>query len=139
MSNTTVRTEGYVTDHSLAPQRRQTAPRPGFRAEVEAPRSRNTPRIADVAVDAVSSTTPAGMLVRGVAGLVGGAGGASNDPRQQQLDDMWRMQAENQAMNLEYMALQESAQSQNRHFTAMSNLMKARHDTAKGAINNIRV
>ena len=138
MSTTTVRTEGYVNDRSLALQRpaRQSAPRADFSTAVEAPRSRNTPRVLDAAASAVTSSTPAGMLVNGVVGLVGGA---SADPRQQQIDDMWRMQAENQAMNLEYMALQESAQSENRHFTAMSNLMKARHDTAKGAISNIRV
>ncbi len=137
MSTTTVRTEGYVNDHSLAPQRpsRQTAPRADFSTAVEAPRSRNTPRVLDAAAGAVATATPTSMLVYGVGGLVGGARAG---PRQQ-IDEMWRMQAENQAMNLEYMALQESAQSENRHFTAMSNLMKARHDTAKGAISNIRV
>jgi hypothetical protein len=52
---------------------------------------------------------------------------------------MWEMQRESQAFNLEYLALQESMQSENRRFTTMSNLMKARHDTSKAAIGNIRV
>ncbi len=33
----------------------------------------------------------------------------------------------------------EAMQSENRRFTTMSNLLKARHDTAKSAISNIRV
>lgn len=72
-----------------------------------------------------------GMSDNGPAGL-GGAKG-------EKLDQMWEMQEQNQMFNLQYMHLQQELQSDNRHFSTMSNLLKARHDTAKAAINNMRV
>jgi hypothetical protein len=62
-------------------------------------------------------------------------GGAKGE----KLDEMWAMQEDNQMFNLQYMQLQQEMQSDNRHFSTMSNLLKARHDTAKAAINNMRV
>jgi len=56
-----------------------------------------------------------------------------------QLDKMWQMQKENQAFNMQYLQLQTQLQADNRRFSTMSNLMKARHDTAKSAINNMHV
>jgi len=44
----------------------------------------------------------------------------------------------NQSFNLQYLQLQQKMQSDNRKFTAMSNIMKTKHDTAKSAINNVR-
>ena len=76
------------------------------------------------------------LIARGASALLGGGGVPG---RQEQIDDLWAMQSENQMFNMEYMALQQSAQAENRHFTAVSNLLKARHDTAKAAISNIRV
>lgn len=92
---------------------------------------------------AVAPLLPGGELVKMAAnGLRGmterapaGLGGAKGD----QLDKMWEMQKENQMFNMQYMHLQQELQSDNRHFSTMSNLLKARHDTAKAAINNMRV
>jgi hypothetical protein len=56
-----------------------------------------------------------------------------------QLQQMWAMQRENQVFNMQYLQLQTELQSDNRRFSTMSNLMKARHDTAKSAINNMHV
>jgi hypothetical protein len=94
-------------------------------------------------VAAVAPMLPGGEVVsRAANGLRGlkdqapdGLGGAQGD----QIDDMWKMQEENQMFNLQYMQLQQELQSDNRHFSTMSNLLKARHDTAKAAINNMRV
>lgn len=55
------------------------------------------------------------------------------------IDNMWQMQEQNQAFNMQYLELQTQLQSDNREFSTMSNLMKARHDTAKSAINNMHV
>ncbi len=78
------------------------------------------------------------MIAAGVNAVAGGGQG-TGDVREENIDQMWEMQRESQAFNLEYLALQESMQSENRRFTTMSNLMKARHDTSKSAISNIRV
>ncbi|BDG08940.1 hypothetical protein [Anaeromyxobacter paludicola] len=47
------------------------------------------------------------------------------------------LQIESQSMNLQYLQLQESMQAESREYTALSNVMKVKHDTAKAAINNI--
>ncbi len=43
-----------------------------------------------------------------------------------------------QEMNLYYLQLQEQLAAENRAYTAYSNVLKARHDTVKNAIGNIR-
>jgi len=48
------------------------------------------------------------------------------------------MQEMNQTFNLQLLTLQQKMQNDNRKFTALSNIMKTRHDTAKAAINNVR-
>lgn len=44
----------------------------------------------------------------------------------------------NRNFGLQYLALQESMQQENRQYTALTNIMKTKHDTAKAAINNVR-
>jgi len=46
--------------------------------------------------------------------------------------------AQSQEFNLYYLQLQEQLSAENRAYTAMSNVLKARHDTIKNAIGNIR-
>jgi hypothetical protein len=48
------------------------------------------------------------------------------------------MQETQMSFNLQYLQLQESMQNANREFTAVSNIMKTKHDTAKNVISNIR-
>jgi hypothetical protein len=48
------------------------------------------------------------------------------------------MQRESQAFNLQLLALQEEVQQENRRFSTVSNVLRARHDTAKAAISNVR-
>ncbi|HZZ85769.1 MAG TPA: hypothetical protein VFE30_14605 [Anaeromyxobacteraceae bacterium] len=66
------------------------------------------------------------------AGTSGTAGGSGDI-----LEATRALQQESQSMNLQYLQLQESMQSESREFTALSNVMKVKHDTAKAAINNI--
>lgn len=45
---------------------------------------------------------------------------------------------QSQDMNLYFLQIQEAVNAQNRSFTALSNVLKAQHDTVKTAIGNIR-
>ena len=49
-----------------------------------------------------------------------------------------RMLGENADKNLYYLELQERISAESRAYTALSNVLKARHDTIKNAIGNIR-
>jgi hypothetical protein len=51
---------------------------------------------------------------------------------------MEAMQRESQVFNLQLLDLQEQVQQENRHFTTISNVLRAKHDTAKAAVSNIR-
>jgi len=71
----------------------------------------------------------------GVAGVAGAAAQASGTG--DLLEATRAMQAEAQAMNLQYLQLQERMQQESREFTALSNVMKVKHDSARAAIANI--
>ena len=47
------------------------------------------------------------------------------------------LQQQSQSFNLQYLQLQESMQRESREFTAVTNVMKVRHESAKTAIGNI--
>jgi hypothetical protein len=47
------------------------------------------------------------------------------------------LQQQSQTFNLQYLQLQEKMQRESREFTALSNVMKVKHDTARAAIQNI--
>lgn len=51
---------------------------------------------------------------------------------------MQAMQRESQVFNLQLLELQEQIQQENRRFTTVSNVLRAKHDTAKAAVSNIR-
>jgi hypothetical protein len=77
-------------------------------------------------------------------GITGAAAPASSpsvapatSPEGDLLEATRAMQAEAQAFNLQYLQLQESMQRESREFTALSNVMKVRHDTAKSTIQNV--
>jgi hypothetical protein len=78
-------------------------------------------------------TSVAGGVAAGVAD--GGAAGAGGE------DDVLAatraLQQEARTFNLQYLQLQENMQRESREFTALSNVMKVKHDSAKAAINNI--
>lgn len=54
------------------------------------------------------------------------------------VDDYWKLQQESQAFNLQFLQLQEELGRENRRFTTLSNVLKARHETSKAVIQNIR-
>ena len=48
------------------------------------------------------------------------------------------LQETQMSFNLQYLQLQSQMQEENRSFTAVSNIMKTKHDTVKNSISNIR-
>ena len=49
-----------------------------------------------------------------------------------------QMQETQMSFNLQYRQLQSQMQNENRQYTAISNIMKTKHDTVKNTISNIR-
>jgi hypothetical protein len=68
-----------------------------------------------------------------VAELVG-AGGSQD----QLLNATKQMQEAQVSFNMQYLQLQSQMQHENRSYTAISNIMKTKHDTVKNSIANIR-
>ena len=79
-------------------------------------------------------------------GGAGAASGTSNVPAslvspggdQSDLATMQAMQRESQVFNMQLLELQEDVQQENRRFSTVSNVLRAKHDTAKAAVSNIR-
>lgn len=63
------------------------------------------------------------------------AGGTSQD---ELLAATKQMQETQMSFNLQYLQLQSQMQNENRSYTAVSNIMKTKHDTVKNSISNIR-
>jgi len=78
---------------------------------------------------ALGSSTPEGTA--GTAGLGGGTAAAENGGVEAALN-----QSANQ--NLYFIEIQERISAESRSYSAISNVLKARHDTVKNAIGNIR-
>jgi hypothetical protein len=49
-----------------------------------------------------------------------------------------QMQEAQMSFNLQYLQLQSQMQNENRQYTAVSNIMKTKHDTVKNSISNVR-
>jgi hypothetical protein len=82
---------------------------------------------AQSAINAALSSPTGSGSASGTSGVPGAEGGSLESSLQQSQD-----------MNLYYLQIQEAVNSQNRSFTALSNVLKAEHDTVKTAIGNIR-
>jgi len=95
--------------------------------------------ILGAAVRGVSAGVGVGAAGVGAGPLGGGVGGVGGDGGEQStIDQMRAMQEQSQAFNMQYLSLQEEVQQENRRFTTVSNVLKAKHETAKSAIGNIR-
>jgi hypothetical protein len=78
------------------------------------------------------AATAANTSPEGSGGTAGPAGSAAPDAG---LEDMLGQGAD---LNMRYLVLQEQMNAENREFTTYSNVLKARHETIKNAIGNIR-
>jgi hypothetical protein len=74
-----------------------------------------------------TGTAPPSLGATGIAGTTG-----TGDPSMQQ------MMSQDADQNLYYLQLQEQMSQESRGYSAISNVLKARHDTMKNAIGNIR-
>jgi hypothetical protein len=81
-----------------------------------------------------SATGPTGTATSGVTGSVSGVAASTSggDPSMQQ------MLSQDADQNMYYLQLQEQMSAESRSYSAISNVLKARHDTMKNAIGNIR-
>jgi hypothetical protein len=73
----------------------------------------------------------------GTGGLAGGGAPGAVGSQGDLLEATRAMQQEAQAMNLQYLQLQERMQQESREFTTLTNVMRVKHDTARAAIANI--
>jgi hypothetical protein len=71
-------------------------------------------------------------------GGIGGVGGAGSGGAPAEAGSIESSLQQSQDMNLYFLQIQEAVNAQNRSFTALSNVLKAEHDTVKTAIGNIR-
>jgi hypothetical protein len=78
--------------------------------------------------------TPSGGTSGGSA--IGSASGG--DGSSQLMNATQQMQETQMSFNLQYLQLQSQMQNENRSYTAVSNIMKTKHDTVKNSISNIR-
>jgi hypothetical protein len=69
-------------------------------------------------------------------GAIGSAAGGSSET--ELLNATKEMQETQMSFNLQYLQLQSQMQHENRSYTAISNIMKTKHDTVKNSISNVR-
>ena len=96
------------------------------------------PILAAAVHDARVGTTAAigGGAVGGIGispAVPGGAGPGGGG-----INTVESMLADGQASNMQLLALQQHIQQENQVFTTVSNVMRAKHDTAKAAVSNVR-
>ena len=90
------------------------------------------------APSALAGASAGSPLAEAVPGAAGGAAGAVAAGTQGDLVEATRaLQQEAQAMNLQYLQLQEQMQRESREYQALTNVMKVKHDSARAAIANI--
>ncbi len=77
---------------------------------------------------------PAGSAPVGTAGIA--AAGAA--PGSSDMSNIQAMMQDGQSSNMQMLALQQQMQDESQRFTTVSNVMRAKYDTAKAAVSNIR-
>lgn len=77
-----------------------------------------------------------GSAVSAAAGGTGSAGAETNEG--DYLTRMAQIQEEGRVANAELFEAQHRIQEENRRFSCLSNVLRAKHDTAKAAVGNIR-
>jgi hypothetical protein len=72
-------------------------------------------------------------------GLTSTTGSGLTSSGNTEIDAMRQLQQEGQHASLQYLRLQQEMQQSNRRFSLASSVLKAKHDTARSVINNLRV
>jgi len=96
-------------------------------------------RVAAGVASAAGTLIPGAGLISlalgGISKLIGGQGAAQPSGTAPEIQSLLE---NGRGMNLRYLALQEKMATEARVFTALSNMMRVRHDAAQNAISNIR-
>lgn len=80
----------------------------------------------------------AGSPLSGPGGIGNMSGAGGINPNSSTIQQTAQLQEMSQQFNLQYLTLQENMQAENRQYTALSNVMKTKHDTAKNALSNLK-
>ncbi len=111
---------------------------PMLSSAIDAARSRlSTGNGSEAGSGGAAQGGASGPLANAVQGSSGG-GGAGGGSGSSEVEAMRQLQQEGRKQSLQYLQLQQEVQQMNRRFTVASNLLKAKHDTARSAINNLR-
>jgi hypothetical protein len=79
-----------------------------------------------------------GRIVGELRRLVAQRQAARSNSSSAALNAAQQVQETQTSFNLQYLQLQNQMQNENRQYTAVSNIMKTKHDTVKNTISNIR-
>ena len=95
-------------------------------------------RVGAVGVISGAAAAPgalaAGAAPTGAAGVAAAAAG----PGSSDISNVQAMMQDGQSSNMQMLALQQQIQEESQRFTTVSNVMRAKYDTAKAAVSNIR-
>jgi hypothetical protein len=91
-----------------------------------------TTQIVRKAIPGLTTSEAASLAEYTLGGIAGGGG------QDQLLNATKQMQETQMSFNMQYLQLQSQMQHENRQWTALSNIMKTKHDTVKNSIGNIR-
>jgi anion-transporting ArsA/GET3 family ATPase len=69
---------------------------------------------------------------------IGAAPADAGNPQSSLVNATQQLQELQLSFNLQYLQLQNQMQQENRSYTAISNIMKTKHDTVKNSISNVR-
>jgi hypothetical protein len=87
----------------------------------------------------VGVASAAGTLGAATAGVAGGPLAAlSGQGGQSDMSNVQAMMQDGQSSNMQLLALQQQIQEESQRFSTVSNVMRAKFDTAKAAVSNIR-
>lgn len=102
--------------------------------------SSNSPAMGESFGSTAGFGSPGGVGGGDTGGVMGAIAGRAQagDPSSQMMMATQRMQEMNQTFNLQYLQLQQKMQNESRQFTAVSNVMKTKHDTARNALSNLK-
>ena len=100
--------------------------------------STRSPQMLAQPISGQGSVVPGGTILSGGGTTGSGAAGTTGSGSSWDLlAAQQALQSDSQSFNMQYLALQDQMQKESREFTAVSNIMKVRNDTAKNAISNI--
>jgi len=98
--------------------------------------------VHDARIGATTAVAGGGANTAGLTGSPGASGltvtGSSGGASGTGVTDVQAMLQDGSSSNMQLLALQQQIQDESQQFTTVSNVMRAKYDTAKAAVSNIR-